>query len=138
MLAAESLKAATCLCNRFSHNALWIRRMDNPRTKCNSVLLSLVMLTICTAWQAGSAAAIDETRPAGEPTLQETLENGLKARRPVEFQFIAMVADKVERGELPRGLVKSTLIWARRQHAWPFPYFQRGIRERARRIGVAL
>ena len=44
----------------------------------------------------------------------------------------------VDDGQLPRSLVESTFLWAQRKKPWPFPYFQRGLRERARRIGVEI
>jgi hypothetical protein len=102
------------------------------------VSMPLIVLTLCMAWQVAADAEIGETPSAGEPTLQQTLEAKLKARRPVEFQFIAKVVDKVERGELPLAMVISTMVWSRRQHSRPFPYFERGIRERASRIGVSI
>jgi hypothetical protein len=71
-------------------------------------------------------------------TLKQTLEAGLKARRPQEFAFLAMVAAKVEDGTLPRSLVESTFFWARRQGRYPFVYFEAGLRARAKRIGVVL
>ena len=78
-------------------------------------------------------------RSAGQATLQEVLEVGLKLRRPVEFQFVEKVVGMVDRGELPRSLVESTFLWARRQHGRrPFPYFERGLRKRAQQIGVEI
>ncbi len=79
-------------------------------------------------------------RPGGgeQPSLQETLENGLKARRPAEFAFIGRVVRLVDKRVLPRALVESTYLWARRQKAAPFPYFESGLRLRAKKIGVAL
>jgi hypothetical protein len=84
----------------------------------------------------------DESSPglgnAASTTLKKTLEAGLRARRPQEFAFLAIVAAKVEDGTLPRSLVESTFFWARRQGRYPFVYFQAGLRERAKRIGVVL
>ena len=77
----------------------------------------------------------------GEPasaTLRRTLEAGLKARRPQEFAFLAMVAAKVENGTLPRKLVETTFFWARRQGRYPYIYFEFGLRARAKRIGIVL
>jgi hypothetical protein len=86
---------------------------------------------VCLA--AGRAAA-------DEPiSLQSTLEKGLYCRRPVEFEFVGLVAHKVEVGKLPRRVVLSMFKWAReRRPDLPFPYFQAGIRERAKALNVEL
>jgi hypothetical protein len=75
---------------------------------------------------------------AASTTLKKTLEAGLRARRPQEFAFLALVAAKVDEGTLPRSLVESTFFWARRQGRYPFVYFEAGLRVRAKRIGVVL
>jgi len=87
---------------------------------------------------SGAAQSTPALGKAASTTLKKTLEAGLKARRPQEFAFLAMVAAKVESGTLPRSLVESTFFWARRQGRYPFVYFQAGLRERAKRIGVVL
>jgi hypothetical protein len=70
-------------------------------------------------------------------SLKDQLEKGLKARRPQEFAFIARVAALVEQGKLPRKLVDSTFLWARSSRH-PFQYFERGLKVRARRLGIPL
>jgi hypothetical protein len=71
--------------------------------------------------------------------LQETLKFGLKCRRPVEFAFVALVAQKVNMGQLPRDMVLSQFNWAREKNSKvPFPYFEFGMRKRAAALGVAL
>jgi hypothetical protein len=88
------------------------------------------------AWDAGCV-----TSPAygkEPPSLKDTLENGLRPRRPEEFAFIGKVVGLVEQGTLSRQLVESTFLWAQRQHALPFPYFESGLRARAKRIGISL
>jgi len=90
-----------------------------------------------------SAALAEEQTSAGlgnaaSTSLRKTLEAGLKARRPQEFTFLALVADKVEDGTLPRSLVESTFFWARRRGRYPYVYFESAVRLRARRIGVVL
>ena len=73
------------------------------------------------------------------PTLQQELEFGLRARRPNEFAFIQRVVSLVNRGDLPLVMVKSTFVWSRRKSPYfPFPYFERGLRLRARQIGVVI
>jgi hypothetical protein len=72
------------------------------------------------------------------PTLQERLEKGLKARRPSEFAFLADVARRVEEGTLPRNLVDSTFFWARNKRPYPYTYFERGLKERAKKLGLTI
>jgi hypothetical protein len=105
-----------------------------------SVVLGLVIAVL-----AGTPDLVDSQASAagtkatpGGPDLKETLEKGLKARRPNEFQFIAHVVTHVEEGRIPLSLVNSTFLWSRRQQAhFPFPYFERGLRERAKRAGIS-
>jgi hypothetical protein len=103
-------------------------------------LLSAIASLFC--FGIPDASAQEQTKPglgaAAAATLKKTLEAGLKARRPQEFAFLALVAAKVEDGTLPRSLVESTFFWARRQGRYPFVYFEAGLRARARRIGVRL
>lgn len=73
------------------------------------------------------------------PDLKQQLEKGLRARRPVEFQFVALVVNMVENDTLPLALVKSTFLWARKKALttqYPFPYFERALRERAAKEGI--
>ncbi|MGB6045537.1 MAG: hypothetical protein WBF93_20455 [Pirellulales bacterium] len=100
------------------------------------LILQLVVMLVVFAWDAGcvTSSAFGEE----PPSLKDTLENGLRARRPEEFAFIGTVVELVEQGTLPRRLVESTFMWAQRQHALPFPYFELGLRTRAKRIGISL
>jgi hypothetical protein len=70
--------------------------------------------------------------------LEQTLKSGLKARRPVEFEFISVVVLKVKNNELPLDLVQSTFLWARRQKPYQYPYFERALRERATKLGYTV
>lgn len=75
----------------------------------------------------------------GVASLYDTLRFGLRCRRQEEFDFVALVADKVEDGILPRDLVLSQFNWAREKRPhFPFYYFQFGLRLRAKEIGVEL
>lgn len=107
----------------------------------------LKWLAIVFAFGAGLAVAESAEGPVGQDSpmpgvtvldLEQTLKSGLKARRPVEFEFIRLVVLKVKANELPIELVQSTFLWARRQAAIPYPYFERGLRERAARLGISL
>lgn len=79
-------------------------------------------------------------RGDGNPTvdLRVMLEKGLKARRPVEFQFVNRVIELVDAGVLPEKTVQTTFLWARKQRKHPFQYFQRAIRIRAGQLGITL
>lgn len=71
-------------------------------------------------------------------TFQEQLEKGLRARRPEEFAFIARVVAMVQRRQLPLDLVRSTFDWARDKRPYPYPYFERGLKQRAARLGITV
>ncbi len=75
--------------------------------------------------------------------LKDQLEKGLKCRRPQEFAFVAAVVLKVEQGDLSRELVVGTFSYARKRASkvgtkYAFPYFQRGLEERAKLAGTPL
>ncbi len=70
--------------------------------------------------------------------LQEQLEDGLLTRLPREFAFVGRVVRLVEGRRLPLDLVMSTFQWARRKRPYPFPYFERALRTRAARLGIAI
>ena len=73
--------------------------------------------------------------------LQETLENGLKARLPQDFAFIEHVVGMVEDGELPIELVKSTFNWVREKRGnktYLVPYFEQALKLRAAKLGITV
>ena len=71
--------------------------------------------------------------------LQAQLENGLRARRSVEFAFIQNVVRLVRNGRLPINVVKGSFHYARRRNlVIPYPYFERVMRLRAQKLGVAI
>jgi len=70
--------------------------------------------------------------------LKEQLEKGLKARRPVEFAYIAQIVALVESGDLPRPLVTSTFAWARKKPARRLQFFQFALQARAKNLNVQL
>ncbi|HEV2968363.1 MAG TPA: hypothetical protein VGY55_00140 [Pirellulales bacterium] len=96
----------------------------------------LIVGVICIIPVAIGRAA--DTGTSTTPTLKDTLDNGLKARLPSEFAFVAKVIAKVDDGTLPLSLVESTFLWARRKPDHPFQYFQQGLTLRAQKIGVSL
>ena len=77
--------------------------------------------------------------PRGVATLTETLRFGLKARRPVEFEFIDLVVGKVEQKLLPRDMALSAMTYAQMKNKdRPYPYFEFTLKKRAAAIGVNL
>jgi hypothetical protein len=72
------------------------------------------------------------------PTLKDTLAKGLKARLPEEFAFVDRVVKMVDHGRLPREMVQSTFLWARKKNVHQFQYFEHGLRLRAEEVGIKL
>jgi hypothetical protein len=79
-------------------------------------------------------------------SLSDQLRVGLKAVTKADYAFIDLVVVKVNTRELPRSLVDSTFLWARRRVITrdpryaqrPMVFFQPAMIQRARAIGVAL
>jgi hypothetical protein len=70
--------------------------------------------------------------------LKTQLEKGLRARRPVEFAYIAQIVALVESGDLPESLVTSTFVWARKKPTRRLQYFQFALQTRAKKLHVQL
>ena len=73
--------------------------------------------------------------------LKDQLENGLKARLPADFAFISKVVTLVEQDKLPLDMVKAVFQWARKKgvkNNYPFPYFQRALKIRAKKLGIVI
>ena len=73
--------------------------------------------------------------------LKDQLEKGLKARLPMDFAFISKVVMLVENDKLPLKTVKAVFQWARDKGAknnYPFPYFQRALKIRAKKLGIVI
>jgi len=97
---------------------------------------SILLLLVAVISFAGANTLGEPPRNANTSiTLKEQLEVGLKARRPGEFEYIAIIDQMVEEGKLPVKLVKSTFQWARRKRPYQFPYFERALRVRGKRLG---
>ena len=96
-------------------------------------LVGEAALTVNTSVSSGSRATA-----ADVADLSDQLEGGLRARLPREFAFIGRVVRMVEGRRLPLDLVMSTFQWARRKKPYPFPYFERALRTKAARRGIAI
>ena len=105
-----------------------MRRRDWIRT---------LVFAACSLSIGGMARSQEE--PRGVATLTDQLRFGLKARRPVEFEFIDLVVDKVEQKLLPRDMVLSAMTYAQTKNKdRPYPYFEFSLKKRAAAIGVEL
>ncbi|HEX3872078.1 MAG TPA: hypothetical protein VHV77_16655 [Pirellulales bacterium] len=76
------------------------------------------------------------TNPGIAIDLKTQLEKGLRARRPVEFQYISELVTMIEADAIPRSLVDSTFIWARKQRSRQLQYFQFALKARADKLGI--
>ena len=63
---------------------------------------------------------------------------GLKARRPQEFAFIALVVFRVDHGQLDVGLVNQAFDWARKKRRYNVQYFERALYHLVQRDGGVL
>jgi hypothetical protein len=90
-------------------------------------------------WRQFAAAddLITTDRGTTKVSLQVQLEKGLRAMRPQDFEFLAVVLQQVDDGELPRDLVDQAFLWARRQRSFRVQYFEKVLRLLAQRQGVA-
>jgi hypothetical protein len=78
--------------------------------------------------------------------LRDQLRVGLKARTKADFDFIDVVVERVNQGNLPRKMVDSTFLWARNRSRIrptthplrPMVYFQPALVLRAKAIRVKL
>jgi hypothetical protein len=128
-----------------------------PRITMVKLQRALVLTAVVAAGFAGVAlraqqpsAPVQPSDPANRAGRQISLEDqlrvGLKAVTKADFAFIELVVQKVEVGELPRRLVDSTFLWARRRvqrqrpeyRKRPMVYFQPALVLRSRAIGVEL
>ena len=90
-------------------------------------------LALPLVWPIGRMFA-EETKQA---SLEDRLKAGLLCRRPEEFEFVALVASKVQAGELPQDMVLNTMRYAIKKRArFPFFYFQYALFRQADALGV--
>ena len=97
--------------------------------------LRCTLLVACLTMGAITSSLAGPPDPVTGLTLRETLEKGLKARRPVEFRYIANISRMVDRGQIPESMVRSTFGWARKRSDRSLQQFQFALYERARKQG---
>lgn len=120
-----------------------VPRIPLPRTViCWLIIPAILLATLVSSPQAQETVtpAVASSSAADQQlTLKDELRYGLRARLPTEIAFIDRVVSHVKKGQLTLSMVRSTFIWARQQSTRrPFPFFQFGLRARAKRIGVSL
>jgi len=71
-----------------------------------------------------------------QDNLQKILEVQLRAQTPQEFEFLALVVNRVEAKSLPLELVVGTFHWARRKPEHRVQFFMRALRIRAAEQGI--
>ncbi len=85
------------------------------------------------------SSRVNPTSPYVQITLRQQLQQGLKCRRPLEFQFVNHVADLVDQGKLPLDLVNISFDWSRKRNSHiPFVYFQQSLTMLAAQKGFKL
>lgn len=102
-------------------------------------------------WIAGSFALVgayalgqdwlvpNKLDAADVPKLQETLERGLYARLPEQYEFIAKVVLLVKQDKISPKLVYSTFQWSREyDKGRRYYYFEAAMRKRASDLGVKI
>lgn len=71
-------------------------------------------------------------------SLRVQLERGLRAMRPVEFQYLREVLAQVKAGTLPKGIVEQAFLWAHRQPRYRVQYFEKALKALAKRNQITL
>ena len=108
---------------------------------------SLFILMVLTSLPAvAQQTVIPATQQGRKLTLRDQLTLGLRAFTKADKAFIDKVVILVEQKKLPRSLVDSTFLWARQRavrhsrsrRLRPIVYFQPGLTQRARRLGIKL
>ncbi|MEC7354581.1 MAG: hypothetical protein VYE53_05540 [Planctomycetota bacterium] len=96
-------------------------------------------VSVC-EWGGPPPIAVQQEDPR-TADLRDRLISGLKVRTNSERQFIEQVLQRVESNEIPQKLVDSAFLWVRSNkanHDYPFFYFERVLRIRGKRAGVAI
>ena len=101
----------------------------------------LLLMLALAIWSAVSLSVPADDPPIGAGGLPSNLDYlgqlnmGLKARRPVEFDYIKQVVALVDQGLLPKTLVDTTFVWAYKKPTRRLQYFQFALQARANQLG---
>ncbi len=71
-------------------------------------------------------------------TFQEQLEKGLQPGDLRNSPSSRAVVVMVQQQQLPLDLVRSTFDWVHDKRPYPYPYFERGLKKRAARLGITV
>jgi hypothetical protein len=96
--------------------------------------VGLMCLAMTAAARAEGVLTTDGTTTV---SLDVQLKKGLRAMRPVEFDFLQEVLDQVDSGDLPREMVERAFLWARRYPRYRVQYFEKTLRALARRRRIS-
>lgn len=75
---------------------------------------------------------------AAAPLEVDKMKAALQTATPEENGFIEKVSELVVQDRLPRKLVDSTFLWARKKPQYKFQYFKLGLKVRAAKLGIEL
>jgi hypothetical protein len=95
-----------------------------------SLCVAVVLALLAAAWP--EAARAENVLDA------KVMKIVLHTSTAQEDGFIEYVLARVERGSLPRDLVQSTFLWAKRKPTRRFFYFKEGLILRAKQRGIRL
>lgn len=106
------------------------------------MIRTITIIALVLSGRAALAQTVELDDAPGTPVVQISLEDmlnkGLKSRRPEDFAYITLIVNKVDSGQLPLSLVRSTFFWSRKKFKRPLQYFQQAMYLRAADIGVVL
>jgi hypothetical protein len=89
---------------------------------------------ISQAQDSGTAPPGSAADGAKQPRLEDQLRYGLRCATPHQMEYVKLVADAVEQGQIPREMVNLVYRWSlERNPRVPFPYFQFVLRELGKR-----
>ena len=94
-------------------------------------LFSLLMLALLAMFWTQDATA-------AEPLDANIIKVVLHTATPQEGDFIERVVSMVQKGALPRDLVDSTFLWAKRKPTKKFYYFRQAMILRAADLGIVI
>ena len=118
--------------------------MKNRRINRRSMLLlvpaALLPVSALMAQQGSSFNGAEQLRSTRNVTpLIDQLRVGLRINKNSQLEFLQLIVQKVEAGELPLAMVNVVYKWAiSRNEKYPFPYFQYAMQELAKRRGISL
>ena len=124
-------------------------KMINLTVKLATLIVLVLAITnifdsqVAVAAEEAGLTPISEGNPLAVEVadLKEQLENGWKASLPADFAVISKVVTLVEQDILPLNMVKAVFQWSRKKGAannYPFPYFQRALKIRAKKLGIVI